>query len=282
MTTMTTLNAIRKAQQTWAGQHVAVDRGCTLSIDENLFRRPMHAETLSEFQRGSGDETGQTSIGRKRAKMRSLRSSSILAVNVFDYWRDRDLTALAKALGAKGDALPHSSMSLINVAYNISYGWTNVELQTLEMQMLQPLLNEHPVELCLAGRQAAVCDLLAAEPGYHAAFADAFPHEEQPVTFGNLVKAIAAFERSGDVHRQAIAHAYLADVLTMTEHGSGQGLKRPGNAQRPQWISEGLAHAERALVLYHQAGDPDDEPVNAADVAPGVPGLVAAGVDTEY
>jgi cytochrome c peroxidase len=87
-------------------------------------------------------------------------------------------------------------MSLVNVAYNISYGWTKPELQSLEAQMLVPLLNEHPVELGLAGRQASVCDLLAAEPTYRAAFAQVFPETTQPVTFENLVKAIAAFERT--------------------------------------------------------------------------------------
>jgi cytochrome c peroxidase len=102
----------------------------------------------------------------------------------------------AQAVGATGDTLSHSAMSLINVAYNISYGWTRPELQSLEAQMLVPLLNEHPIELGLAGRQARVCDLLAAEPTYRAAFAQAFPQTEQPVTFENLIKAIAAFERT--------------------------------------------------------------------------------------
>jgi cytochrome c peroxidase len=102
----------------------------------------------------------------------------------------------ALAVGATGETLSHSAMSLVNVAYNISYGWTRPQLQSLEAQMLEPLLNEHPIELGLAGRQARVCDLLAAEPTYRAAFAQAFPEAPQPVTFDNLIKAIAAFERT--------------------------------------------------------------------------------------
>jgi cytochrome c peroxidase len=102
----------------------------------------------------------------------------------------------ALAVGATGETLSHSAMSLVNVAYNISYGWTRPELQSLEAQMLGPLLNEHPVELGLAGRQARVRDLLAAQPTYRATFAQAFPQAAQPVTFDNLVKAIAAFERT--------------------------------------------------------------------------------------
>jgi cytochrome c peroxidase len=102
----------------------------------------------------------------------------------------------ARAIGATGQPLSHSAMSLVNVAYNISYGWTKPELQSLESQMLEPLLNEHPVELGLAGRQSSVSDLLAADPAYREAFARAFPQDAAPVNFGNLVKAIAAFERT--------------------------------------------------------------------------------------
>jgi cytochrome c peroxidase len=154
----------------------------------------------------------------------------------------------ALAIGATGQSLTHSAMSLVNVAYNISFGWTKPsrrpgrrpgrrpELQSLESQMLQPLLNEHPVELGLAGRQASVCAVLAADPGYRAAFGQAFPQETSagadagagtgvgadtgagvgtgagggtsaaagdnaslapaPVSFENVVKAIAAFERT--------------------------------------------------------------------------------------
>jgi hypothetical protein len=96
------LTSIRKAQQAWAEKSVGVDRGCTYTLNDNLFR-PLHPETLEEFRRGSGDETGHAANGKKRAKMLSLRSSSVLAVNVFDYWRGRDLTKLARALGADGD-----------------------------------------------------------------------------------------------------------------------------------------------------------------------------------
>jgi cytochrome c peroxidase len=102
----------------------------------------------------------------------------------------------ALAIGATGQTLTHSAMSLTNVAYNISYGWTRPELQSLEAQMLEPLLNEHPLELGLAGRQQSVCDLLAADPTYRAVFAQVFPQDATPVTFGNIVKAIATFERT--------------------------------------------------------------------------------------
>jgi hypothetical protein len=44
----------------------------------------------------------------------------------------------AVAIGAPGDALPHNTMALVNVAYNISYGWTKPQLGSLEAQMREP------------------------------------------------------------------------------------------------------------------------------------------------
>jgi len=108
---------------------------------------------------------------------------------------------LPRAVGATGEPLPHNALALVNVAYNISYGWATPEVRSLETQMLTPLLNEHPVELGLQGREATVCAGLAADPAYAAAFAASFPGSEPAVSFDHLVKAIAAFERtliSGD------------------------------------------------------------------------------------
>jgi cytochrome c peroxidase len=100
------------------------------------------------------------------------------------------------AIGATGAALPHSAMALINVAYNVSFGWTDPQLSSLESQMLEPLLNRHPVELGVAEHQQALVHTLAADPAYAAAFAAVFQDEDPPVTFDHVVKAIAAFERT--------------------------------------------------------------------------------------
>jgi cytochrome c peroxidase len=100
------------------------------------------------------------------------------------------------AVGATGEALPHNAMALINVAYNLSFGWTKPQLRSLEAQMLEPMLNEQPVELGMKGRESAVSADLASDPGYAHEFAAAFPTEAAPVSFTNLVKAIGAFERT--------------------------------------------------------------------------------------
>jgi cytochrome c peroxidase len=100
------------------------------------------------------------------------------------------------AVGALGDPLSRNAMALVNVAYNISFGWTKSGARSLEAQMREPLLNTHPVELGLSGREASLATQLASDPAYAEAFAAAFPGDEMPVTFEHLIKAVAAFERT--------------------------------------------------------------------------------------
>ena len=107
------------------------------------------------------------------------------------------------AVGATGERLPHNALALVNVAYNVRFGWSQPGARSLEAQMLEPMLKRHPLELGLAGHQADVRAALAADAQYAAAFAAAFPPHSAPrqpvggaVSFDHVVKAIAAFERT--------------------------------------------------------------------------------------
>ena len=99
----------------------------------------------------------------------------------------------ARAVGATGAALSTSSMALVNVAYNLAYGWQRPEVTTLEAQMRLPLLNRHPVEIGLGGREREMIAALAAEPTYAQQFAAVFGGG---ITTSGLIKAVAAFERT--------------------------------------------------------------------------------------
>jgi len=103
----------------------------------------------------------------------------------------------AVAVGATGQTLTRGAMSLVNAAYNISFGWAKPEVLSLEQQMVEPLLNQHPVELGLAGRERAVSAMLAADADYAAAFAQAFPHD------AHRPSAEIAASASGDQWSQA-------------------------------------------------------------------------------
>ncbi|HEU4623512.1 MAG TPA: cytochrome c peroxidase [Steroidobacteraceae bacterium] len=100
------------------------------------------------------------------------------------------------ALGATGQPTANGALSLANVAYNISFGWAKPKVRSLEAQMLEPLLNRHPVEIGLAGREDEVTAWLGADPDYRAAFARAFPDATGRPTLDLIVNAIAAFERT--------------------------------------------------------------------------------------
>ena len=100
----------------------------------------------------------------------------------------------AQAVGSTGGVHPRSAMTLTNVAYNASFGWADPSVRTLEAQMRVPLLNEHPVEMGLAGHEDEIVRRFQT-PADCARFAAAFPGEPSP-TLDNVVKAIAAFERT--------------------------------------------------------------------------------------
>lgn len=104
--------------------------------------------------------------------------------------------ARSRAVGSRGDALARSAPSLANVAYLAAYTWADPTLRSLEAQMLRPLFNEHPVELGLRGHESELVARLNADVGLRASFAAAFPRDAEPVSLGNAVKAIAAYERT--------------------------------------------------------------------------------------
>ena len=101
------------------------------------------------------------------------------------------------ALGSTGQAHPRNAQPLANVAYSPTITWANPALVSLESQMLVPLFGTTPVEMGVTdGNKAEVLSRLAAEPAYPTLFAAAFPGEATPVSWPNVIKAIAAFQRS--------------------------------------------------------------------------------------
>ena len=100
------------------------------------------------------------------------------------------------AIGATGQQTPTNALSLTNVAYNVSFGWSTPAVRGLEEQMRQPMLNDHPVEMGMKGREAQVVATLLVDPAWRAAFGAAFPEAGGHFDFEHLIKAIATFERT--------------------------------------------------------------------------------------
>jgi cytochrome c peroxidase len=100
------------------------------------------------------------------------------------------------AIGADGSPGLLNPPGLANVAYLPVLTWANPGQVRLEEQALIPLFSQHPVELGMAGREAALFGALAADPDYPAQFRAAFPEREGAMTLETLTKALAAFQRS--------------------------------------------------------------------------------------
>jgi cytochrome c peroxidase len=100
-----------------------------------------------------------------------------------------------RSIGSTGDRHPRGSMSLVNVAYAPVLTWANTALTRLEDQALVPMFGDHPVELGL-DRADSWLERLRADSLYPSLFRAAFPDDQAAVTRTNVVRALAAFQRS--------------------------------------------------------------------------------------
>lgn len=104
--------------------------------------------------------------------------------------------AKATPSGSTGHAVPRNSPGLANVAYLATYTWANPVLDTLEKQALVPLFAETPLELGMSTRLTDVLQRLREDARYPALFGAAFPDDKDPIHEGNVVKALASFQRT--------------------------------------------------------------------------------------
>jgi cytochrome c peroxidase len=115
-------------------------------------------------------------------------------------------------------------MTLTNVAYSPAYTWANDQVRSLEVQMEQPLFNEHPVEIGLKRDDAALAATFAADESYARDFAAAFPASAGPVSVANTIRAIAAFERTLISGRSAFDRYVFDDDRAALSDEAKQGM----------------------------------------------------------
>lgn len=130
---------------------------------------------------------------------------------------------LVTPVGADGSSGPRNAMSLVNVAYSSDLTWANPVLDTLEEQALAPLFLDHPLELGAQFVIADALDTLEHDEDYADRFAAAFPDEVEPVSVGNIAKAIAAFERT-IIAADSPYDRYLAGDAEALEPDARRGL----------------------------------------------------------
>ena len=104
-----------------------------------------------------------------------------------------------RAVGATGAGSAHNAMALMNVAYNVSFGWTApARLRSLEAQMRAAAVQHAPGRARTDGPRARTCARswrrIATMPRRSRPH---FPASGRPVSvLDHLIKAIAAFERT--------------------------------------------------------------------------------------
>jgi cytochrome c peroxidase len=142
----------------------------------------------------------KVALGRRLFYDRRLSGNGTFSCGSCHEQRKAFTDGRATAVGATGGRHPRSAMSLANVAYNLTLGWADEDVTTLEAQMAVPLFNEHPIEMGVAGRTEEIVARFASSPADAAEFRAAFP-ADPTVSMATIVKAVAAFERtlvSGD------------------------------------------------------------------------------------
>lgn len=103
----------------------------------------------------------------------------------------------AVARGATGQNHPRNAPGLFNAAYQATLDWANPAPRTLEQQMHTPLFGEQPIEMGVNdANRDAILQRLRSDAQYPNRFAQAFGGEAAPLHWDNVIKAIAAFERT--------------------------------------------------------------------------------------
>ncbi|TAJ80861.1 MAG: di-heme enzyme [Gallionellaceae bacterium] len=168
----------------------------------------------------------------------------------------------AVAQGSTGEHTARSAQHLANSAYHVYFTWANYSLASMEIQMLNPLLGENPVEMGVNDNtKPVILQRLAADAYYAKMFPLVFAGEERPLNLSNIVKAISAFQR-GLISADSKYDRYLQHQAELSkDEERGRALFFSGKAQcsqchgsfnfNDQVIAAGSAEVQ---TLFHNTG----------------------------
>jgi cytochrome c peroxidase len=134
-------------------------------------------------------------LGRKLFFERGIsltRSQSCNDCHRLDHHQQAGVDHLPTSPGAMGISGQRNSPTVLNAGFQSTLFWDG-RAADLEAQAKQPMLN--PIEMAMRTEEDVVHRLLRSE-GYRHAFERAFPQQTEPITFDNVARVIAAFERT--------------------------------------------------------------------------------------
>ena len=121
------------------------------------------------------------------------------------------------AVGSTGETHPRNAQGLANVVYHPTLTWANPSLLHLESQAQVPIFGERPVEMGINDSNVdEVLGRIRNDKDYPALFSAAFPEAGQAITWGNITRAIASFERTL-ISGNSRYDQYLQGRATLTE-----------------------------------------------------------------
>jgi len=160
--------------------------------------RQRAAETLgvlpAKMPGAEKDTPAQIDLGRKLffdVRLSANNSQSCNSCHAVDRNRggvDNEPTSPG-AFGKRGG---RNSPTVLNAGFHLAQFWDGRASDLVE-QAKGPILN--PIEMAMPSEQAVVAKLSGLAE-YRQSFAQAFPGEEKPLTYQNIARAIAAFERT--------------------------------------------------------------------------------------
>ena len=131
-------------------------------------------------------------LGRMLFFEKRLSRAGDVSCNTCHDLRKYGVDGTSVSTGHAGQRGSRNAPTVYNSAAHFVQFWDG-RAATIEEQAKGPILN--PVEMAMPSAAAAV-KAIAEVAGYRRPFADAFPGENDPVTFDNIAKAIGAFERT--------------------------------------------------------------------------------------
>ncbi len=120
-----------------------------------------------------------------------LSKSGLISCNSCHNLASYGVDNLPTSVGHKWQSGPRNAPTTLNAALHIAQFWDG-RAKDVEEQAKGPILN--PIEM--AATEQLVIERIKSIPEYIKLFKQAFPNDQEPITYDNVAKAIASFERT--------------------------------------------------------------------------------------
>jgi cytochrome c peroxidase len=148
-----------------------------------------------------------------------LSKSGLISCNTCHNLATYGVDNLPTSIGHRWQIGPRNAPTTLNAALHVAQFWDG-RAKDVEEQAKGPILN--PIEMAMDSPEHVI-KVLSSIPEYVELFKKAFPNDKNPLTYDNVAKAIAAFERTL-VTPSRFDKFLKGDVKALTEKEK-QGLK---------------------------------------------------------